>query len=303
MQVDESRHLPGWGAEGADWDVLDRLTEEELAAAEAAQARCDSALSRIAAGVQSLTLDSATGRDVGRTAPMSRGDAADAAASSSPNGGAPAATDTRGSAQATAAAAQEPAAVQEPGAAGVEPEQQARPPQQHARFAPPSVGSASEDGTAASLDGTTASLDVHASASAAPSHAASEGFLPSQGSGSLFSEPRAGEGSIAGPESARGESFASEVHFGSASGPQSFVPSHLGSGSCSSSSSSRGGGDGGSDSESSEEEGEWETAAATQAAKRKQKRKVSLFLRPSCHECKWHTSCLASAFQFRAYCE
>lgn len=32
----DSKHLPGWGAEGGDWAELDKLNEEELAAAEAA---------------------------------------------------------------------------------------------------------------------------------------------------------------------------------------------------------------------------------------------------------------------------
>ena len=36
VQVRDSKHLPGWGAEGGDWAELDRLNEEELAAAEAA---------------------------------------------------------------------------------------------------------------------------------------------------------------------------------------------------------------------------------------------------------------------------
>lgn len=32
----DSKHLPGWGVEGGEWAEMDRLNEEELAAAEAA---------------------------------------------------------------------------------------------------------------------------------------------------------------------------------------------------------------------------------------------------------------------------
>ena len=35
-KVRESKFLPGWGAEGGEWAELDKLNEEELAAAEAA---------------------------------------------------------------------------------------------------------------------------------------------------------------------------------------------------------------------------------------------------------------------------
>ena len=53
-RVSDAKALPGWGAEGGDWAEMDRLNEEELAAAEAALLAGGG--SRIAAGVQALSL-------------------------------------------------------------------------------------------------------------------------------------------------------------------------------------------------------------------------------------------------------
>lgn len=50
----DSKHLPGWGAEGGDWAELDKLNEEELAAAEAALMAGHT--SRIATTLQQLPL-------------------------------------------------------------------------------------------------------------------------------------------------------------------------------------------------------------------------------------------------------
>ncbi|GAB4823751.1 hypothetical protein N2152v2_010797 [Parachlorella kessleri] len=53
-KVRESKYLPGWGAEGGEWAELDKLNEDELAAAEAALMAGHS--SRINTAVQQLTL-------------------------------------------------------------------------------------------------------------------------------------------------------------------------------------------------------------------------------------------------------
>ena len=54
-RVIDTKVLPGWGAEGGDWAEMDRLNEEELAAAEAVLSTTIEA-SRIASQVQELSL-------------------------------------------------------------------------------------------------------------------------------------------------------------------------------------------------------------------------------------------------------
>jgi hypothetical protein len=55
--------LPGWGVEGGEWAEIDRLNEEELAAAEAAlmQGGGDAGASRIATQIQQLNLGGGEG--------------------------------------------------------------------------------------------------------------------------------------------------------------------------------------------------------------------------------------------------
>lgn len=55
-KVHDAKQLPGWGVEGGDWAEIDRLNEEELAAAEAALAGGES---RISSAVAALSLEDA----------------------------------------------------------------------------------------------------------------------------------------------------------------------------------------------------------------------------------------------------
>ena len=54
--MSDTKALPGWGVEGGTWEEIDRLNEEELAAAEAALLAGGGDASRIAAQVQQLSL-------------------------------------------------------------------------------------------------------------------------------------------------------------------------------------------------------------------------------------------------------
>ncbi|EFN52880.1 hypothetical protein CHLNCDRAFT_138388 [Chlorella variabilis] len=60
-KVHDAKQLPGWGVEGGEWAEIDRLNEEELAAAEAAlmQGGGDAGASHICTAVQQLSLDDA----------------------------------------------------------------------------------------------------------------------------------------------------------------------------------------------------------------------------------------------------